>query len=183
MNMRIWETKALSTILMMLLAALALVNIVGYFLNNRYLSMPAAIEQANDYEVRSLLLMEAIYRVGACDPKEAARLWADGLQGRSAALQYAAMDARLKVEYARQLEETNWVTGMSSPWVESYYIDQTECPDEDSRIVRLIFNTATSTGPAGTYAAALHLMRDGCYWRIADISADAGLYPYMGFEP
>lgn len=140
---------------------------------------------SNDCEVRSRLLMEAMNDVGACSPGDAAEVWASGLKKRSAALQYAVMDARLKTEYARQLESTapNWVTGISSPWVDSYRIVRTECPDADSRVIEMLFSTATSTGPAGDYRAVLHLARDGCFWRITAISADEGLAPYTGFQP
>jgi hypothetical protein len=88
------------------------------------------------------------------------------------------MDAQLKAEYAKQLEinAPNWVTGVSSPWVESYAITKTESPGEDSRIIQLIFSTVTSTGPAGDYTATLVLARDGCFWRITQITADDGLY-------
>ena len=134
------------------LALCALVNLAGYLLDCRYVSIPAAIAQANDYEVRSRLLMEAMEKAGVCEPEDAALVWASGLDMRSAALQYAVMDAQLKAEYARQLEETspNWVTGMSSPWIESYSIEKIKRPGRDSRIIRLVFSTASSTGRTHT---------------------------------
>lgn len=167
------------------LALCALVNLAGYLLDCRYVSIPAAIAQANDYEVRSRLLMEAMEKVGVCEPEDAALVWASGLDMRSAALQYAVMDAQLKAEYARQLEETspNWVTGMSSPWIESYSIEKIKRPGRDSRIIRLVFSTASSTGADSYYLATLTIVRNDRFWRISKIEADEGLYPYMGFRP
>jgi hypothetical protein len=172
-------------VILLCLVVYALLSLLGYFYNRGSVSAAAALSQADNYKVRSRLLMEAITQVGACDPTDATVIWASGLQKRSAALQYAVMDAQLKAEYAKQLEinAPNWVTGVSSPWVESYAITKTESPGEDSRIIQLIFSTVTSTGPAGDYTATLVLARDGCFWRITQITADDGLYPYTLFNP
>lgn len=166
------------------LLSLALVNLAGYIFGIKYISVFAAVAEANKYEVRSELLMTAMDSVGACSPKGAAQVWAKGLVQRSGALQYAAMNNALKREYARQLETCapNWVTGISSPWVEGYEIIKVESPDENSRIIRLRFSTMSSTGPAGVYDAVLTLERDGDFWRISGISADEGLYPYTCFR-
>jgi len=168
-----------------LLLALALVNAVGYIFGIKYLSVFAAVAEAGKYEVRADLLMRAMDSVGACSPEAAAGVWAKGLIERSAALQYAAMNAALKREYARQLETCapNWVTGVSSPWVEGYEIKKVESPGENRRIVRMRFSTVSSTGPAGVYDAALTLEREGEFWRISAISADDGLYPYTCYRP
>lgn len=166
-------------------AASVFLNLAGYFLDCKYIGVVAAIHQSNDYQVRSQLLMEAMGQIGACDSTQAAEIWASGLKKRSAALQYSVMDARLQGDYAKQLETEapNWVTGVSSPWVESYQIVKTESPDEDSSIVELVFFTATSTGPAESYQATLRIERQGCFWRIIKIDAEDGLFPYTRFDP
>jgi hypothetical protein len=166
------------------LCVLILLNIVGYVLDCKYISVAAAIAEINEYEIRSRLLMEAMQQVGVCTPEDAAKTWAEGLKSRSAALQYAVMKPLLREEYAKQLEKTakNWVTGMSSPWVENYQIVQIEAPNENKRVIQLKISTATSTGPAGDYTAQLTIIRDGSFWRIEKIVMDKGLYPYTGFE-
>ena len=58
----------------------ALINIVGYIFNCKYISAMTAINQADDYQVRSQLLMNAMNEVGACDPKDAAEIWASGFE-------------------------------------------------------------------------------------------------------
>lgn len=167
------------------LLAVFLLNVIGYCFNWRYVSIFAAASETNKYEVRSYLLTEAMDQVGVCCPEDAADVWSNGLVTRSAALQYSVMNKELKEEYANQLEKSapNWVTGMSSPWVDSYKIVKTQTPSENSRIIELTYSTATSTGPAGDYKAVLTIAKEGDFWRITEISADPGLYPYMGFTP
>ena len=167
------------------LLAVTFFNIAGYFLDLKYVNVFAAMAEANKYEVKSSLLMEAMNQVGVCSAKDAAEVWANGLMVRSAALQYSVMSENLKNEYAKQLEQSfpNWVTGMSSPWVEMYEILTTNKPDENTYIFKLKISTKTSTGPAGDYYAVLTVAREGDFWRISKINMDKELYAYTGFIP
>lgn len=133
-----------------------LINAIGYILNIESISVFSALEVKNKYEVRSNLLMDAMNQVGACSCKEAAQVWANGLKLRSAALQYSVMTKTLKDKYAADLEMTfpNWVTGVSSPWVDSFIITDKD-KDGNNCIARIKFSTKTSTGPAGDYNASL----------------------------
>lgn len=162
---------------------LVLLNFVGYFFNIKYISVVKAVSEVNKYEVRSELLMQAMDYVGVCCPEDAAKVWAEGLMMRSAAMQYSSMSANLKEKYAKELESTfpNWVTGMSSPWISGYEIKKYEQTD-DSFIYYLVFSTATSTGPAGNYNAVLIILKEGNFWRIINIKTDKELYPYTGFQ-
>lgn len=146
---------------------------------------PAVAAAMDTYEIRSGLLMNAMDRVGVCAPEDAARLWADGVAGRSAALQYAALSQRLKGEYAAQLEQTfpNWVTGVSSPWVEQYEIVKSDHPSHGHYTYQLRFFTATSSGPAGTLGACLIVAEEDGFWRVAALAYDDGLAAYTGFQP
>jgi hypothetical protein len=145
--------------------------------------IPAAAE-AGDFEVRCALLMEAADYVGACGPEEAARVWAEGLKRRSAALQYCVMTKALKAAYAERLENTfpNWVTGASSPWVEGYEIAEAKKIGAQEHAFLVLFSTATSAGPAGTYTARLSVVREGGYWRVSKVDADGELDAYTGFD-
>lgn len=161
-----------------------LLNLIGYLFNCKYISLYEAVSEGNKYEIRSGLLMKAMDDVGVCDPESAANVWANGLKIRSAAAQYSVMSSELKAKYAAQLENTfpNWVTGMSSPWVESYTICDKRELDKDTYIYYLQFSTATSAGPAGNYKAVLTIANTGKFWQIVALSTDKGLYPYTGFE-
>ncbi|NLF26378.1 MAG: hypothetical protein GX592_00660 [Clostridiales bacterium] len=145
----------------------------------------AAAGSRNVFSIRSQLLMEAMDYVGVCDPEAAATVWAEGLRQRSAAMQYSVMDDDLRETYAADLDRTfpNWVTGVSSPWIERYEILRIN-PLGDSRFeIELAFETATSTGPAGTCLAALTVEEDDGFYRIEGIRADEGLNAYTGFLP
>ena len=175
----------LRVVLISCIIIILLLNLAGYIFDCKYLSVSAAVAQGNKYEVRNELLMEAMNNVGVCDADAAANVWASGLKKRSAALQYSVMTEKLKKNYEKELETTapNWVTGVSSPWVESYRIVKTEAPSRNQRTILLNFSTLTSTGPAGDYNAQLTIKQEGDFWLISDISLDKELYSYTGFAP
>lgn len=139
--------------------------------------------EPNRYEVRNELLLQAMERFGANTPEEAADIWANGVSMRNGAAQYSVMSAALKKKYAMQLEETApmWVTGVSSPWVSSYWTVWVQEPQEGRQIRQLMFMTESSAGPGPTYTVALKLEKEGGYWRISDIQADKGFEAYTGF--
>jgi len=143
----------------------------------------AAVNSGSVYPVRNQLLIEALDHVGVCGQDSAATVWAEGLRLRNAAMQFSVMSPALLTEYARQLESTfpNWVTGVSSPWIECYEISGITPLKETKAEIRLKFTTATSTGVAGSHCATLTVERDGAFWRIAGIDADDELSAYTGF--
>ena len=147
-------------------------------------TLPVFTSSNDDCDVKSLLLLQAIDEVGSCNPEAAARTWASGLEKRSAALQYVVMSKELKGKYFGQLKKAspNWVTGVSSQWVNSYEITSVEHMGDKTSIFTLKFLLATSTGPAGEYSAVLTIEKQGDYWRIVKISADEQLYPYTLFS-
>lgn len=166
------------------LLVMVLINVIGSLFNCKYISVFAAIDEVNTYEVKSELLMEAMNNVGVCKPEYAADVWASGLKLRSAAIQYSVMSQKLKDEYAAQLDESapNWATGISSPWVESYKIINTLMQSSDKYVFELEFSLSTSAGPAGDYEATLTVAKEGDFWRIIKIKADDALYPYTRFK-
>lgn len=141
--------------------------------------------QVNPYKTRSELLMDATSYTGVFTPEQAADVWAKGLEMRSAAMQYTVMTQTLKEKYAGQLDAlgSNWVTGMSSPWVQGYTVIKTDRPDGDHTEMVLKFETATSSGPFESYGAGLWLVREGEFWRIERIWTEEGLYPYTLYRP
>ncbi|MDD2377593.1 MAG: hypothetical protein PHD10_00910 [Bacilli bacterium] len=165
------------------IAIIFILNIMGYLFNFKYVSITKALSEVNKYEVRSDLLMDALNEVGVFDPKEAALLWGSGLKKRNAALQYAVMSSDLKKQYVKQLDETspNWVTGMSSPWIDDYNIVNIKNINSNQLIINMRFITKSSTGYDQAYTAKLTLKRENKFWRIIKIDMDQGLYPYTGF--
>ena len=161
---------------------LVLANLTGYFLDIKYLSVFAAVRQADVYQIRSVQMMEAMDYTGVCDPEAAAKLWASGVRKRNAAIQYSVLSKELKVQYAEALETSfpGWVTGVSSPWIQSCEIIKSEKTDEGMFYI-IKFYTMTSTGPGEEYIAEVTVEQAGDFWHITDVETDQGLYIYTGY--
>lgn len=162
--------------------ALVLANLIGYLFDIKYLSAFAAVKQLDVYQIRSAQLMDAMEYVGVCKPKTAAELWAEGLRKRNAAMQYSVLSSELKKRYAEALETSfpGWVTGVSSPWIQSYEIIKSEETAEGMHYI-IKFYTMTSTGPEGEYIAEVTVEWAGDLWQITNIVMDEGLYIYTGY--
>lgn len=149
-------------------------------------AVPTSIRSVTsaDDALRARLLAEAMDCVGVCSPEAAAKVWAQGLMRRSAALQYAVLDKSLKTEYAKALEEAapNWITGVSSPWVSAYSIIRREETISGARVLTFDIDTATSSGPAQTLRAVLTIEQRGEFWRITQVKSDEALSAYTGFK-
>lgn len=145
-------------------------------------AVPAAAREEDD-AIKVQLLMDAMDEVGVCRPEQAVDVWARGLMERSAAMQYAVMTDSLREKYVKSLAKNapNWVTGLSSPWVSGYTVEQVQEPADDRRVYTVSVKTKTSTGPAGKYRAVLSLREENGFWRINGISADDELSVYTGF--
>lgn len=142
--------------------------------------------QPNPYQVRSSLLENATDYIGVCSPEQAALVWATGVQSRNAAIQYSVMTKKLKTDYAEQLETTtyqgNWVTGMSSPWVDTFEISDRTVSIPGEIKIAVVFNTISSAGLDGKYQALLTIIKEDSFWRIKSLQMDTGLYAYTGFR-
>lgn len=136
--------------------------------------------QVNPYKTRSELLMKATNYVGAVTPEQASTIWAEGLRHRSAAMQYIVMTEKLKSEYANQLDtlNSNWVTGMSSPWVGGFTFEKIIQLDEIHAEVYLKFEIVSTTSPPKYYNAKLWLIKEKDFWRIQHIWTDKELFFY-----
>ncbi|WP_300385414.1 hypothetical protein [Clostridium sp.] len=140
-------------------------------------------DEINIFEVRNGLLLEAMDSLGVCTPIQAASIWAYGVKNRNAAFQYSVMSDKLKEIYKCEMEKNapNWVTGVSSPWIDSYSILRIESTSFNTYIVEIIFYFSTSTGHYKSSKAFLLLCNeDNCY-KINKISMENFLYPYTGF--
>ncbi len=71
--------------------------------------------------------------------------WAEAIKTRNGAWQYALMDEQLREQYLPQFEESNWVTGFSSPWVEQYTVSR-EAEEISDVKFKIKFDWYTSDG-------------------------------------
>lgn len=79
-------------------------------------------------------------------PDLAAYSWAEAIKTRNGAWQYAIMNDKLRAEYLAQFEETNWVTGFSSPWVQTYRVIRESVDEKGNVTFKVEFDWYTSAG-------------------------------------
>ncbi|MGG2065140.1 hypothetical protein [Bacillus sp. S14(2024)] len=53
-------------------------------------------------------------------PKQAIELWILGVKNRSGAVQFAMLSPSLQQQTQKKFEQSSWVTGQSSPWVDNF---------------------------------------------------------------
>lgn len=179
------EKRSIFVVIALIFLDIMLLNAAVYYVYTANFGVYALSTEGNQYEVQNTLLLDAMKEVGVCSPAKAAQVWASGLMQRSAALQYAVLTQALQNEYAKQLEKSapNWVTGISSPWVESFKIIRSDRPTDKRYVFEIRFSTLASTGPTGDYDATVTVDRQGDFWRISKIAADEQLYPYTRYKP
>lgn len=142
------------------------------------------IEKYNYVNAKAKLFKEAVDEFGAISPEQAANLWAKGVQNRNGALQYAVLDNKLKKTYSENMEKErpSWVTGWSSPWVESYDIVKVEKKNANTYSISVKFDMKTSAGSEGSHHAYLLIMKRDSYWVIINITMDDFLKGLTGYD-
>lgn len=108
---------------------------------------------SNNLDQRRIMLLE-----DALAPRTAegaAYSWADAVKARNGAWQYALMDPGLRVQYRKEFEDNNWVTGFSSPWVQKYRVTRESVDDKGNVTFQVKFDWYTSAGYAYSNIATL----------------------------
>lgn len=113
-------------------------------------------------------------------PKEAAikiygiaSQWARAIQNRDGHAQYDLLTAELQAEVKEYYEAANWVTGVSSPWVNSWAVEIS-----GNRAVVLYMNEASS-GFTGYTIDNLFFAKEKGQLKISDID---GVNDFSGYE-
>lgn len=102
--------------------------------------------QAESEQRRIALLEKALTPQTA---REAAQTWAKGVKTRNGALQFAVLSPELQAKMKANYVERNWITGVSSPWVENYKIVR-QIQQGQGWEIEIEYQLMTSTGNAGT---------------------------------
>lgn len=181
LKLRYWKVKKIAITFILLAMLILPCNAIRAKASS--VSSVFMSEQVNPYQTRSELLMSATNYVGIFTPEQAATVWATGLINRSAAMQYVVMTESLKEIYARQLGDSNWVTGESSPWISSYEITKSEYPNDTHAEVGIVFEALSAGVPYKDYNAKLWLVKENDFWRIEKIQTDKDLNIFTGFDP
>lgn len=103
----------------------------------------------------------------------AVQTWAKAVQQRNGAVQLAVLAPELQQQTRAQYEEMNWVTGVSSPWVDSYTISK-GTPAGDGLAYDVEFKLATSTGSAGSGSVKVTVGQAGGKWAIVGLEEPSG---------
>ena len=79
------------------------------------------------------------------DPLTTAKAWAEAVKTRNGAWQYALLSPELQKEYYDSLKEMNWITGVSSPWIDKYKVTERYRIDEELYRFAVEFTYTDST--------------------------------------
>ncbi|WP_139490968.1 copper amine oxidase N-terminal domain-containing protein [Brevibacillus dissolubilis] len=107
-------------------------------------------------------------------PKDAIKTYAEGVKTRNGALQYVALSPELKQESKKDFESSNWVTGVSSPWIDKYEILKEVKKDEKTYQYSIKYSLATSTGPYKDVTETYLVKKYDNAWYITSVGTDSG---------
>lgn len=97
--------------------------------------------------------------------EDAVNMYAEAVKMRNGAIQYGLLSDELRDEKYNEFKELGFVTGTSSPWVDSYEIENI-----GDNSFKIIFNLRTSVPTDSiTSTVKVKLIQDGEYWRISSI--------------
>lgn len=103
---------------------------------------------------------------------EAAELWAKGVKDRNGVFQYVVLNKGLKEKFKTMAEDHgSWVTGFSSPWVESYKVTKKKV-NQSTWEYKIVFKAVTSAPETYTWNATLIISKEDNKWEIIDIQKD-----------
>lgn len=103
-------------------------------------------------------------------PDEVANLWAEGVKTRNGVLQYVVFNKSLKDEFFKSVGQS-WVTGASSPWVESYKINKEKIAPNLWKYT-ITFTATTSAKDKYIWNAVLTVGKENDKWRIVKLEKD-----------
>jgi len=125
------------------------------------------INSANSDSSQQLTLLQQGF--AAKTPKEAVQTWAEAVQNRNGAVQFAVLSPALKEKIRSHYEQIHWVTGISSPWVDEFYITKEEKSADNTWKYGVEFQMKTSTGNAGLESASLKVAEMDGSWYITEV--------------
>ncbi|RTE09370.1 copper amine oxidase N-terminal domain-containing protein [Paenibacillus whitsoniae] len=121
---------------------------------------------------RQIDLLQAALAPESAD--EVVKAWAKGVKNRNGAAQYALLSAELRKQTAKTYEELNWVTGVSSPWIDSYQVSDSVKAEDGSVSYKVTFQLKTSTGSAGEGTVKVTVGSKDGKWMVTGLSYKDG---------
>lgn len=133
-------------------------------------SMPPVSEQQLKAQIQ--FFQQALDKLGATSPEQAAKIWAEGPKTRNGVLQYSVACDMLKAKIIKKLgkpEDSFWNIGVSSPWVDKYEIGHFKKVNPSEYQTTIKYYWATSTGSAGTTQETLTITQKGYVWCVREV--------------
>ncbi|MGG1551887.1 hypothetical protein [Paenibacillus ferrarius] len=96
------------------------------------------------------------------------------MKNRNGAAQYALLSAELRNQTVKTYEELNWVTGVSSPWIDSYQVSDSVKAEDGSVSYKVTFQMKTSTGSAGEGTVKVTVGPKDGKWLVTGLSYKDG---------
>ncbi|CAG7610737.1 hypothetical protein PAESOLCIP111_01280 [Paenibacillus solanacearum] len=136
-----------------------------------------------DYADRSSLEQQVNLLRSAIVPTSAGQAvngWAEAVKGRNGAVQYALLSSELQRQTRASYEELHWVTGLSSPWVDSFEVTGGLQEGNTSASYDVVFHLKTSTGSAGEGTVKVTLEAKDGKWFVTGLQPGSGADPLDG---
>lgn len=121
------------------------------------------IQQPTEGKEADALLAEYAALPQPTESLQTAQIWALAVQRRNGYAQFALLSERQKKRQRIRYEAAGWVSGVSSPWVESFDI----AGKKDD--IKVAFALNTSTGIYGSFTVKLGMEEKDGVCRIAGI--------------
>lgn len=140
--------------------------------------------QKQEIEMLKLQVSQLENAVAPGAPKEAINKWADGVSTRNGAYQFALFSIDLREKSETYFTQNGWVTGTSSPWIDSYKITNEKKIDDTTYSFTIEFSLATSTGAFGNETSKVMVKKADDHWFIdkVEVKNEASIWertPYI----
>jgi hypothetical protein len=101
--------------------------------------------------------------------EEAVQTWAKAVKSRNGAVQYTVLSPALQNASLKSYDDLNWVTGVSSPWVDSFTISNPIKVNDTKQTFDIAFKLKTSTGDAGGGTVTATVEQIENQWQITGL--------------
>jgi hypothetical protein len=105
-------------------------------------------------------------------PQDAANTWAKAIQTRNGALQFAILTPQLQNKMRKAYESCNWVTGVSSPWIEKYTIDSGKKTGDGQYCFLIRYTLTDSTRNTRINSNSITVTQIDGKWYVSDTGKD-----------
>ena len=118
---------------------------------------------------QSMQIMRLESALAPKDNLDAVNSWAEAVQTRNGAWQYALMTPDLKKANYDDFASMNWSTGVSSPWVKSFEVKELGKPDDNTYRYSVAFTWTDSTNTTSESTQYVTVKNTDGTWLISAI--------------